>query len=470
MTLSPDQQLAVHMEQLLMSRRFGEAIVYLENALAQQEDSWQRYHLALARFLAGDAHAALLDMTNLVANNINDIHLQSGEDIATIGAWAAQMVKMAEIPVLTLGDEMMAMVELGLSVAQLAADLVKRPLPYLADMREVQQRLWLSQPPGTRCKRRYLRPSSPRLLQVEPTNHCNLDCVMCPRRIMTRPTGFMTMAIWQRLLETWRFRGGSHLLDNLALPGQSRFRIHFSGVIKLFFLGEPLLHKQLPQMVDLAHKMGCQVSIQTNGAMLDRPIMRQRLLDARPDAVGFSVDGVDAASYEAVRKKAKWSSLLTGMQALHEERAERGLEKSMVFNISTILADKSPQTQDKVDAFLAPLKALVEQVSVISLDTDWQPDYIAGEDNQVVTYQRNQKGAPNPCTLRCAEPANKMNVLWDGLITPCCTDYDGVVRLGHVEDEGGIDGVWNGERVLALQKAFFDHNLDKHDFCRACLG
>lgn len=465
-----DTAFALQMENQLMDRHFGETITFLEGRLAQREDPWDRYFLALARFLCSDARHALNDMTTLVVNRVNDITQRTPEEVALVGAWGMQLAQMAEIPLMIQDQEILSVVELGLSVAELAGQITHRRPDYWREAEELRQRFWMVQPPGASCKRRYLRPASPRLLQVEPTNHCNLDCVMCPRRKMTRPLGFMDLALWQRLLDTWENRGGSKILTNLALPGKSRFRIHFSGVIKLFFLGEPLLHKQLPEMVQRAHQVGCQVAIQTNGVLLDRPVIRKRLLDACPEGVGLSIDGFDAASYAAIRRNAKWDNLVEGVEALHRERRERGLEERLSLNISTILAEDDPLSREKATRFLAPLRNLVDTVAVISLDRDWAPEFTSGAEGQLATYARTAKGPPDPCANRCNEPMTKLNVLWDGAMTPCCTDYDGVINLGHVQDEGGIDGVWNGDRVLALQKAFFHHDLTGHPFCQACLS
>ena len=87
---------------------------------------------------------------------------------------------------------------------------------------------------------------------LEITNCCNLACSFCPGT--TRRAAFLTVAQF------------THLAG--ALRGQTRF---------LYFhvMGEPLLHPDLPELLDIAGRMGFRVVLTTNGTLLPK---RQREL------------------------------------------------------------------------------------------------------------------------------------------------------------------------------------------------
>lgn len=87
---------------------------------------------------------------------------------------------------------------------------------------------------------------------LEITNCCNLACSFCPGT--TRRAAFLTVAQF------------THLAG--ALRGQTRF---------LYFhvMGEPLLHPDLPELLDVAGRMGFRVVLTTNGTLLPK---RQREL------------------------------------------------------------------------------------------------------------------------------------------------------------------------------------------------
>lgn len=461
---------ALRVDDLLMERRFAEVIRTMEARLAAAPNPWDRYFLALARFLGQDTRNALVDMMTLLSQQVNRITECSPQELEVLAGWGMQLAQMAETPPPPQSREVDSFVELGLSMAEVAITLLGRLPNHLMPLPGLLERLWVAEGPQGRIVRRYLRPVSPYLLQVEPTNHCNLGCVMCPRRKMTRELGFLDLDLWRRILETWQHRGGSHVLDNLAMLGQSRFRIGYHGVVKLFFMGEPLLHKRLPDLVRMAHDYGAQVWVQTNGVLLENAKVRERLLDAAPDGVGVSIDGIDTLSYERVRVNAKWEDLVRGLQALDRERRARGMAQRLPVRVSTILSENSPAKRAQALAFLRPLQEWIDEVDAITLNREWEPAYLNDQGTGLAAYSRRAKGGVDPLQPRCSEPMTRLNVLWDGTITPCSTDVNGVTRLGHVNDPGGIDGVWNGEKVLALQQAFFHHQPTGQSFCEACLS
>ena len=71
--------------------------------------------------------------------------------------------------------------------------------------------------------------------------------------------------------------------------------------LRLFLLGEPLLHPDLPEMIRFAKSIGVpSVEINTNAVALT-PELSRELLATGLDEVVFSLDGSDAAGYEAIR-------------------------------------------------------------------------------------------------------------------------------------------------------------------------
>ena len=67
---------------------------------------------------------------------------------------------------------------------------------------------------------------------IEPTNHCNLSCSMCPREL-NRPFGYMDVSLFQKII------------DESILYGKRL-------IITINKDGEPLLHPELPKMVKYA--------------------------------------------------------------------------------------------------------------------------------------------------------------------------------------------------------------------------
>ena len=87
---------------------------------------------------------------------------------------------------------------------------------------------------------------------LEITDCCNLACSFCPGT--KRRAAFLSAEQFTHLAA--------------ALCGQTRF---------LYFhvMGEPLLHPELPELLDIAGRMGFRVVLTTNGTLLPK---RQREL------------------------------------------------------------------------------------------------------------------------------------------------------------------------------------------------
>ncbi len=134
------------------------------------------------------------------------------------------------------------------------------------------------------------------VLQIEPTDVCNLKCSMCaPHKegwdqIHSVPKGMMDMALYEKII------------DGLAVDGARFDHIIFQ------WLGDPSLHPALPRMLRIAgEKLGRNVNylrVDTNAIRLP-PKRMDALLDAVcpgvPLLVVFTIDAHTVATYEKVK-------------------------------------------------------------------------------------------------------------------------------------------------------------------------
>lgn len=120
-----------------------------------------------------------------------------------------------------------------------------------------------------------------RLLQVESAIACNLKCVMCPWREITKNAenrGLMSAEVWSAIRP--------------YLPEVKS--IDFTGG------GEPLLQPKLPEWIAEAKAAGCETGFLSNGLLLKKEKLQQ-ILDAGVDWICISMDGADAEMYERIR-------------------------------------------------------------------------------------------------------------------------------------------------------------------------
>jgi MoaA/NifB/PqqE/SkfB family radical SAM enzyme len=145
-----------------------------------------------------------------------------------------------------------------------------------------------------------LMPDALSKVYVEATALCNLSCVTCIRHAWDEPMGHMQLPLYRKLL------------DGLPAHAPDAVTFAFAGY------GEPLVHPQFLELVELARTQGLRAEIITNGLLLTAERIRE-LLRLGVAQVAVSVDGGDEATYGDVRGNGL-APVLANLQALAEAR------------------------------------------------------------------------------------------------------------------------------------------------------
>lgn len=120
----------------------------------------------------------------------------------------------------------------------------------------------------------------PTFVSVEPANLCQLKCPECPvGQTKNRKGGVMSREVWQKVLE------------EVA---------QWAHTMQFYFQGEPLLNKNLPQMIAEAHEAGLYTIVSTNAQAMT-PEMAEALIQAGLSRIIVSLDGLTEESYNAYR-------------------------------------------------------------------------------------------------------------------------------------------------------------------------
>ena len=150
------------------------------------------------------------------------------------------------------------------------------------------------------------RSATPALLPVciylETTNRCNLLCTTCPRTYEElEPPADMSWELFAKILD--------------QLPDIERAVLH--GV------GEPMLVKNLPEMVSYLKDRGVYVLFNTNGTVLNEKNGRA-LMTAGLDELRVSFDAANAKSYRAIRGKDYFGRILKNVRAFRNLQEREG--------------------------------------------------------------------------------------------------------------------------------------------------
>jgi len=265
----------------------------------------------------------------------------------------------------------------------------------------------------------------PFILDVEVTNYCNLNCLMCGRTEMTRPVGFMSQGMFERIV------------DEVASHGSA---------IRLIRFGEPFSHPDIYDMIGYASYY-MPIHVTTNG--LGKYHDNDRILESGLSSIIFSVQGTDAEEYEYMRKNKGYYILKREIKGLVSLRGERDLPFIQVN--STIL----DETQEQIDTFLDYWQ-FVDKVDY------WYTSFerLKNVDDKLRARQRVQEHTSNG--FRCNEVMTKLSVNWNGDVTACCGDFDGELVVGNILDKS-LKSIWQGKAMAKIR-----NSIDTIPFCKLC--
>ncbi|MCX5778299.1 MAG: radical SAM protein [Elusimicrobia bacterium] len=238
----------------------------------------------------------------------------------------------------------------------------------------------------------------PLWLTIDPSNICNLRCVFCP-------TGQQRGTRSQTIMPLGKFK---KIIDTL---GPYLFHIDFCN------WGEPLLNKDLPEMVAYARRFGPSTKIDTN---LNIDMSREdarRLIASGLDRLNISVDGASQQTYEKYRRGGDFEKVMRNMRLLTDVRREMKSNtphihwQFLVFKHNEHERESAKKMSHDIGVdsigFTAPFCA-PEWVSTI----DEYNNYIKKDDNSV-EFKHVQ--------TQCNWLWDAITINADGSVSPCCS-------------------------------------------------
>lgn len=285
-------------------------------------------------------------------------------------------------------------------------------------------------------------PDFPPKVQIEVTNRCNLRCIMCTRNQMRRPAADMSLEHFRNVAA-----------DCSGGPG---------CVVQLFFLGEPLLHPQLEEMVAYLDSVKSRpplplnFGIQTNAMLLTKDRARE-LINAGLRNFTCSVDGLEG-DLERIRPGAEYAVVERNILDLVALREELGLS-DLTIEITKLCDDPNAE---EVKRFQARWAGKVDRVLLAGITKLPGNEYM-GADGEVRATE------PEECVLgrRYCGQGQRLLVHADGHYAFCCSDVNGELGLGHV-DERSIAQVWKSPEIEYIRRKIIAADYAGLAACERC--
>lgn len=282
---------------------------------------------------------------------------------------------------------------------------------------------------------------------IEPTNHCNLKCPECPSGLgaLTRKLGLLKLDDYKN----W--------IDQIKDTG---------FYVQLFFQGEPYINKNLPEMIKYAQKNKIYVSISTNGHFINEN-NTDKILEAAPDKLIYSVDGLDEETYQNYRVGGTFAQVDSALRNLVKRKRELKLKKPFI-EFQFIVMKQNEHLLEKV-------KKYCEEVGVDKLV--FKTMQISSYENALKFLPTNKKYSryivdnnsfkiKSEVKNHCFALWRTSVITWDGKVVPCCFDKDADFTMGILNGKSFYE-IWNSENYNRFRQSILT-DRKQNKMCTNC--
>lgn len=282
---------------------------------------------------------------------------------------------------------------------------------------------------------------------IEITNKCNLECEFCPKT-----------ARQPRFMEINEF---SYILDDIKA---------YTDHIYFHVKGEPLLHPQIDEFLDISYKKGLKVNITTNGTLLSKvkdkligkPALRQ---------VNISLHSFDGNK----SMKDKNGYLDNVFDFIRESRdRERFIDKELLiialrlWNLSRdelpiIDSDRNIEILERIESEFNLEYDIKDKINLERGIRIGEKLYLNHDSEFIWPDMNNEIFAD---TGFCYGLRDQIGILVDGTVIPCCLDGEGKMPLGNIY-KTNLNEILLGERARNIYDGF-SRRIIVEELCKRC--
>jgi len=322
-------------------------------------------------------------------------------------------------------------------------------------------------------------------IYLQNTLSCNFRCIMCTRQNREG----------ERMPQNWPTM--SHEIIK-KVAGET---FPYASVVELSVAGEPLIASNLDEILSLAKKYEVKLSITTNGSMLSK----EGMLDKLMPVIGGLILSIDASSAEMlseIRPGSDFDSIVEG--ALEYDRRRKkseGLKPE--FHVTMVLMKRNILQLTEMVRLAKRLGAdKFHAVHVIALSEKLEEESLGnypdlfdeyrekaiieaeqiGQDLRIppplskspavekpvktkILSNINLTEKKSPVSYKCQFLCSSIYVHPEGWIIPCCSENPDPPSMGNVMNES-IWKIWNSPAYVSLRKELREGRLP--ELCRSC--
>ena len=248
--------------------------------------------------------------------------------------------------------------------------------------------------------------------------------------------------------------------------------------MQFYFQGEPLLNRQLPEMIAAAHRTGLYTIVSTNAQALSRSTA-EALVKSGLSRIIVSIDGFSEESYAAYRVGGSLHKALEGLQHLANAKAE--LHSRIRIELQVLRLRSNEHEWDWIKKNYKKLGATHLVFKTAQLYNFEHGHPLMPTDERYSRYKKIADGtyvhkkhvplALSPNRLITLQPCLR---LWSGCVIttmgdvlPCCYDKDHRHALGNIAEQS-LAEIFHSKRANALRHRVISTTDSIPEMCKNC--
>ncbi|PWR72857.1 radical SAM/SPASM domain-containing protein [Methanospirillum lacunae] len=276
----------------------------------------------------------------------------------------------------------------------------------------------------------------PNILNIEPTNRCNLRCVYCPRMKAKKGIGDMSWELYTKIInEAARY-------DPLIM-----LNFHKDG--------ESFLHPRFLDMIRYAKekKVAKTIHLNTNALCWNKETIEE-ILDSGLDDITVSIDAARSETYSKHKGFNRLGEVENNVKLFLKIRNQRGLDKPF---LRVKMMEFDEIQPGEIEEFYNKWENIADLVQITGVH-NWSgaiPDLKVTDESSDVRY---------PCLIMWYS----LVVCWNGEVTVCSVDWDTEINVGDANSQS-LHEIWNGSKIKDARRSQIEKKYHKYDVCKDCV-
>lgn len=272
-----------------------------------------------------------------------------------------------------------------------------------------------------RCSYLY---SYPYKVIIDTNNVCNLRCLHCPtgRGVSGRQKGFMTFDSFERII------------DEIG---------KYIYIVDLFDWGEPLLNREIYEMINYAENSNICTNIHSNFNIEFNADVAEHIIRSGLSYLTVSLDGADQEVYSIYRRKGDFEKVLENSRLLIDMKKKLAKQKPHITWQFLVF----PHNRHQIEA----ANQLANELGFDSFRV------LAGVTAGLANISRDKSGGISKMKdiekAKCDWLWTTATFHWDGGVGPCCLQF-------RKEDDFGLithtsfKHIWNNDKFIYARSLF----------------